>query len=172
MLKELLPGVCLLLSSTAFANTVHVGGVMYQLDFADFTPVTKPYAGARAVVAYEALVNVEGDEGRNLLFELDGEIKTRWFAGNMAATMSVSCSTGLSNSAAQHIGTDTAFGVRYNQISYSAMPRVSEVHNTGGQCKEMKIRIDKVGNLSRQFYTIYTDIKLRVKIFEGAWGSV
>ncbi|KJY96741.1 hypothetical protein [Pseudoalteromonas piscicida] len=172
MVRKLLSGVAFCcISAITNANPVHVGGVIYQLDFSDFTPITKSYGSTTAVVGYEKELFVEGDYGQSLLYEVDGEIKTKWFAGNMLASMFVSCSDATNDpSSEQIIGATFAFGVRYDQVSYTAKPRVSEIRNTAGQCKRMKIRINKEGNLSRQFYTIYTDMKLRVKVIEVVGG--
>ncbi|KZN57491.1 hypothetical protein N473_06295 [Pseudoalteromonas luteoviolacea CPMOR-1] len=164
-MKKLCILASLLAASQVYAAPVDVGGAVYELNFADFTPITEPYAGQQAVVAYEAKVNVDGDFGQDLNYRVGGKVFTRWFAGNMAATLSVSCETpGLNN--AIFIGENMDFGIRYAGVSYLAKPAISEVLNTGGNCQQMTVRIDKEGHLSRQFYTRVTDLSFTVQIVE------
>lgn len=156
----------LLLSATttlAHAGSVDVGGVVYELKFAEFTPIPQQYADRSAVVAYEAELTVDGDEAQNLWFDVDGEVTTKWFAGNLDVNLTVTCRSN-NQTAPLLLGQDSDSGIRFEQHSYRARPGISVLTNTGGNCKVMKIRLDKTGNLSRMFYTVVTDLNFRVSV--------
>ncbi len=116
-------------------------------------------------VAYEATFTVDGDFGNLMNYQIDGETTTRWFAGNMAVNLSVTC-TSPELSEPLVIGENLEYGQRFDGHSYRAKPWVNEKLTTDGNCKQMTVRLDKVGGLSRQFYTIYTDLSFRVKVLE------
>ncbi|CAM4062095.1 hypothetical protein [Pseudoalteromonas byunsanensis] len=164
-MKKLLIISSLLTASQAFADPIDVGGVAYELGFSDFTAITEPYAGREAVVAYETTLDVDGDFGQDLNYRIAGKVYTRWFAGNMAATLSVTCDSPYINTPI-FIGEDMDFGIRIDGVSYLAKPSISSYINTDGNCQKMTVRIDKEGHLSRQFYTIVTDLQFNVQIIE------
>ncbi len=157
----------LLTTMTGFAQagSVDVGGVLYELKFAEFTPVTLPFADRTAVVAYEAELTVDGDPGRPLWYDVEGDVTTKWFAGNLDVNLTVTCRLGNQGTPLL-LGQDSDSGVRFEQHSYRARPGISVLTNTGGNCKVMKIRLDKTGNLSRMFYTVITDLNFRVSVTE------
>lgn len=149
----------------AAPGSVSVGGAVVELRFQDFTPITAPYAGREATVAYEATFDVDGDFGQDLMYQVGGKVHTRWFVGSMAASLSVTCTrTGLAEPIL--LGEDLADGLRYNRISFEANPGFANSMNTGGDCQKMTVRIDKVGHLSRKFYTIVTDLQFNVHVIE------
>ncbi|MCF6436386.1 MULTISPECIES: hypothetical protein [Pseudoalteromonas] len=164
-MKKLIIVSSLLTASQAFAAPVDVGGVAYELGFNDFEPITVPYAGREAVVAYEAKFAMDGDFGQNLNYRVDGLVYTRWFSGNMAATLSVTCNSPYIDEPI-FIGEDMDFGIRIDGVSYLAKPAISSYLNTGGNCQELTVRIDKEGHLSRQFYTRVTDLQFNVQVIE------
>ncbi|MFC3033729.1 hypothetical protein ACFOEE_14490 [Pseudoalteromonas fenneropenaei] len=165
MKKLLALGLCAFVLP-AHATSVEVGGAVYELALPDFTPIKVPYATTQAIVAYEAIIDVDGDFGQPLNFDVGGSIMTKWFAGNMAATLSVTC-LDPSTSSSIFIGEEMDFGIRYENVSYLAKPTVNVIQQTDGKCQQLKVRIDKEGHLSRQFYTQVTDLAFQVKILDA-----
>lgn len=157
---------CVLLqAATAQAAAIDIGGSIQQLKFSDFSAVREDYANTQAVVAYETTLDVSGDVGSTVIFEVGGEVTTRWFAGNLVMNMTVTClSPRLSLPLL--IGTDTDTGIRFEHQSYKVRPEISVEKNTGGDCQQLHIRLDKVGPLSRKFYTVVTDLQFRVHLLE------
>ncbi|MBE0366711.1 hypothetical protein [Pseudoalteromonas aurantia] len=166
-MKKILAIGSLLCAVNAFADpgSVSVGGNVVELRFQDFSPITKPYAGREAVVAYEATFEMDGDFGQDLTYQVGGKYHTRWFVGSMAVSLSATC-TGPGLAVPIFLGEDLATGFRYNRTSYEANPSFSNDLNTGGECQTMTVRLDKVGHLSRQFYTRVTDLQFNVHIIE------
>ncbi|ATC96221.1 hypothetical protein [Pseudoalteromonas tunicata] len=154
-----------LLCSSAIAQPIDVGGAIYELRFSDFNPIQVPYAGSQAVIAYEATIDVDGDFGQDLIYKVGGSVETRWFAGNMAVSLSATCSSPNLEQPI-FIGEDLDYGDRYQHVSYLAKPNFVSSLNTGGYCQSLTVRIDKEGHLSRQFYTRVTDLKFNVQIVE------
>lgn len=167
-MKRLLTLISLIITFNVSAKSVDVGGVVYELKFSDFEAITEPFAGTEAIVAYQAKLDVDGDFSQDLNYRIGGKVYTRWFAGNMAASLSVTCSSSDTGRLI-FIGEDMDFGVRYNGVSYLAKPKISKTINTGGDCQKLTVRIDKEGHLSRQFYTRVTDLKFSVQILENLY---
>ncbi|CAM4215937.1 hypothetical protein [Pseudoalteromonas ostreae] len=167
-MKRLLTIISLIITFHVSAKSVDVGGAVYELKFSDFEAITKPYSGTEAIVAYQAKLDVDGDPSQDLNYRVGGKVYTRWFAGNMAASLSVTCSS-LYTDKVIFIGEDMDFGVRYNGVSYLAKPKISKMINTGGNCQKLTVRIDKEGHLSRQFYTRVTDLQFSVQILENVY---
>lgn len=166
-MKKLLLASCLVCAANAYAapDSVSVGGSVVELRFQDFTPVEQPYAGRTAVVAYEATFDVDGDFGQDLIYQVGGKVHTKWFVGNMAAILSATCTApGLSSPIL--LGEDLSYGIRYDRVTYEAKPSFASELNTAGNCQSMTVRIDKVGHLSRQFYTRVTDLSFNVHVIE------
>ncbi|MBE0361699.1 MULTISPECIES: hypothetical protein [Pseudoalteromonas] len=164
-MKALLLISSLFFCSAAIAQPVDVGGAIYELQFSDFLPIKVPYAGSEAVIAYQAKVNVDGDYAQDLTYRIGGKVETRWFAGNMAVSLSATCDSPYIDQPI-FIGEDLDYGDRYQNISYLAKPSFANTLNTGGNCQALTVRIDKEGHLSRQFYTRVTNLEFNVQIIE------
>lgn len=167
LMKQSLLALSLLSSTGAVqAGGVDVGGVVYELKFADFKPITTPFAERTAVIAYEAELSVDGDTNQPLWYDVEGEVTTKWFAGNLDVNLTVTCRPHASGVPPLLLGLDSDSGVRFEHHSYRARPGISTQTNAGGNCNVLKIRLDKTGNLSKMFYTVVTDLTFRVSVTE------
>ncbi|TMN35345.1 hypothetical protein [Pseudoalteromonas sp. S2755] len=91
-------------------------------------------------------------------FNLSGAVNSAWYSSNFAMDFKLYCEGVL-------VSEDRAFGVRYQQVSYSARPYIvgKEVSLPSG-CLTGKLVLTKVGSLSRAFYTRIQDISLNMTI--------
>ncbi|KJY96742.1 hypothetical protein [Pseudoalteromonas piscicida] len=91
-------------------------------------------------------------------FNLSGSVYSAWYSSNFAMDFQLYCENTL-------VAEDRAFGVRYQQVSYSATPYINtrSIAVPDG-CGSGKLVLTKVGNLSRAFYTRIQDINLNLTI--------
>lgn len=132
---------------------------LQQQDFTEITQFYKTENGVNkyAVTAYEAEFETYGTVGMSQLnFELTGEVAASWSSSNFAITTELYCANSL-------ISSDFYEGIRYQQVSYLVKPQIVKPrHPIPNGCSRLKIRLNKAGSLSRQYFTRVININLRM----------
>ncbi len=146
---------------TAMAKEVVVNQGAVQLTLADFTPIQVAWGSRQVVTGYEALLDVkDAPAGQPLVLQSTTEAGGRWFAANFTMTTELSCS-------GVPFGISKAYGKRINNESTPARAEIREVRSPD-LCTQLKVRLLKDGNLSRQFYTRIESANVSIRLFAGS----
>lgn len=161
-MQKILMIAALLGCSQALALPTYFLGDQVSLRLQDFTEISQLYktengVNKYAVVAYETEFETYGTTGLSRInFDLTGSIAASWSSSNFAMTTELYCSNSL-------ISSDFYEGIRYQNVSYLVKPSISKPnHPIPNGCSRLKIRLNKAGSLSRQYFTRITDITLRM----------
>lgn len=148
-------------AATAAAKEVVVNQTAVQLTLADFTPVQVAWGSRQVVTGYEVLLDVKDvPANQSLVLQSTTEASGRWFAANFTLTTELSCS-------GVPFGISKAYGKRINNESTPARAEIREVRSPY-QCTQLKVRLLKDGNLSRQFYTRLESANVSIRLFAGS----
>jgi hypothetical protein len=154
--NRLLMGSLLILSSGVQADVLKVSQGEITLSKDDFRPITQSYVNREAVVGYVALVDLKGSQP-SMLFDITGNVSTKWFAKNFAIDTKVTCS-GIP------VGADASYGYQKNRFSVPATAKIYELRHNMQTCKQIRIELNKKGHLSRQFYTRIEGIDFTIAV--------
>lgn len=154
---------CLIANNTLALPTYFIGEAMH-INKSDMQAITQFYRRDNGVdkyaeVAYEVEFPIYGTFGLNEIdIELTGGINSAWFSSNFAMEVIVYCNdTALVN--------DLSYGVRYERSSYIVKPQIHREHLAIPQgCENIKIRMEKQGNLARMYFTKIEKIDVRLYI--------
>ncbi len=154
--------VAIMFTASVQANPIAYIGEKIILSQHDFTEVKRLFKRQNgvdkfAVVAYDVeLINYNDVGLPKMNFEVWGDITARWYSSNFAMKVSIYCDNTL-------ISDDFDYGMRLNNTSYIVKPNIRKMkHPIPDGCGMVKLRLEKVGSLSRKFYTKITDISIRV----------
>lgn len=164
---KLLPLLALgLVSSTVSALPIIVDGQAVNLTKADFVTKRELFTTENGVdryaeVGYELKVPLVGSDNLPAIdVHLTGEVVSAWYSSNFGMSVSLYCNN-------TQIGSDVYFGVRYNRVSYAVKPHIVENAVSIPQgCDQVTLQLNKLGSLSRQYYTNIRDIDLRLYLLE------
>lgn len=154
---------CLIANNTLALPTYFIGEAMH-INKSDMQAITQFYRRDNGVdkyaeVAYEVEFPIYGTFGLNEIdIELTGGINSAWYSSNFAMKVIVYC-----NDIA--LASDLSYGVRYERASYIVKPQIrSERQAIPQGCDNVKIRMEKQGNLSRMYFTNIEKIDVRLYI--------
>lgn len=148
-------------AAVAAGKEVTVNQSTVQLTLTDFTQIQVTWGSRQVITGYEALIDVkEAQPGQALVVQASTETSGRWFAANFAMTTELSCS-------GVPLGISKAYGKRINNESTPARAEIREVR-TPDQCTQLRVRLLKDGNLSRQFYTRIESANVALRLFAGS----
>lgn len=169
-MKMIAGSLLLLLAAQVQALPTYIVGDQLTLYSSDFKVLNQFYkrengVDVYAVTGYEAEFDTYGTVNLTRMnFDLSGEVAANWSSSNFAMDVELYCDNTL-------IGRDQYEGIRHQNVSYLVKPQILKPnHPIPGKCEKVKIRLLKLGSLSRKFYTRITDINLRLYLSSNFLG--